>query len=719
MRGRQQKRIRWRCWIEVFIILAVLGLVFVNSLYLDGYHSTLFSYESGSLVLGSQGYVADKNTFHYTGDAESYVEISGAGTALDQMLVVFENGAQKDTQIEVYSKDEQGNMEGCSRAVWKKGASSVKINLEKENYFSYALEIPCEFTLSRVYYAVENGYHGLSRMTLVFGVFLLSIVLTTVFMRIDKVCDIVGRVDQEIQCQMWSFIRNGRNVGKQVACFLCIILVGMLASGLLVIASGHTFSSKLVALTILGCTVVAICILCYKTLVRRMELIGCLVILLTGSMYAFIEPPNVGISMDDEIHYLNAVQLSHLFDHQISMADMTVIYDYTEVALEKQNYNRDQQERYKELLNELQKSSYYTESGGTSFHHVMAAYIPSAIGLLLGRGLGLPFHIVLLVGRWMNVLLLAVLAYFSMKRLQTGKIVVVLIALIPTNIFIAGNYSYDTWLFAWSIFGLSTFFGEWQQPDKKIDSCALWLIGISMYLAVLPKQVYFPLTLIALFLPRAKFRNKRECWIYRGIVLTAAFLPFLTTYIESFVGSGIGQGDIRGGEAVDASLQMAYIQNNLLQVTGTFVRFLKEYLNPLVEGKEYLISMAYLEYAPVNSNFLLVVIVFGALVSREEDETKFPWWTKLGAILVYVVIGFVAAFSMYVTYTPVGAEEVLGCQGRYLLPALFPLLYILSRFSFQTRMKGWLKEVNIHIALMGILVAASVWTLWTRCVSLY
>ena len=71
--------------------------------------------------------------------------------------------------------------------------------------------------------------------------------------------------------------------------------------------------------------------------------------------------------------------------------------------------------------------------------NVSVAYLPSAIGLMIGRGIGLPFHMVVYLGRWMNVLFLALICYYSMKGLCTGKIVVLLIALIPTNIFIAGN----------------------------------------------------------------------------------------------------------------------------------------------------------------------------------------------------------------------------------------------------------------------------------------
>ncbi len=357
--------------------------------------------------------------------------------------------------------------------------------------------------------------------------------------------------------------------------------------------------------------------------------------------------------------------------------------------------------------------------GGHFPKNVLVAYIPSAIGLILGRGLGLPFRIVLSLGRWMNSWLLAILSYAAMKRLRSGKIIGLLIALLPTNIFMAGNYSYDIWLTAWSVFGLSVFLGEWQQPEKKMDRWTPWLIGISMYLAVLPKQVYFPLTFIALFLPLSKFESRKECWKSRTIVLIAALLPFITVYLQNIAGSGMGAGDIRGGEAVNATSQMDYVRSYPVQAGKTLAIFLKSYLNPLSQGQEYIIKMAYFGYSPMNFKVVLGVVLAGALVSREDSEVKFPWWTKMGTLLVYVVIGAAAAFSMYIAFTPVGSDTVAGCQGRYLIPALFPVLYVWSRWPCKAWTKKYIGEGNIDILLITFMVMASLWGLWTGCVLLY
>lgn len=722
MKKKQTETINIRCWAEVFIVLGILSMIVVNSLYLDGYVCSENPYEYGALIAGSNGYTAENNTFHYTGDEGSYVQIYASDSA-EQLMLVFADQAEKDINVIVDYVDQAGNvMDIVSQGTWKKGDYTVKIDMKEGEFNSYLLIIPCDFTLNEAYYAQDNGYEGSSKVMWMLAALFLVVILTVVIMCVRVTASLVGRVDQIAATKFQKLWENKKEVGKKAIFYGIILLLGVLVAYLGSFSGRYSFSGKVGFLAFLMSGILAIFIVNYKKLAQQIEWVGFFVILLTGSMFAFLSPANVGVSWDDEIHFRNAVQLSHILDKQISAADAAIIGDYTGVALEKRYYNRIQQKSYNQIMDELESAKYYVDSEEMAGISAYAAYLPSAIGLLIARGLGLPFAVRVVIGRWMNTLFLAVMSFFAMKKLQSGKIIVLLIALLPTNIFIAGNYTYDTWLTAWSILGLSTFFGEWQQPNKKIDTKTIWLVGISMYLAVLPKQVYFPLTLIALFLPASKFRDTKQCWFYRGIILAAAVFPFLTVYLQNIangMGSGEVQGDIRGGESVDAAAQLEFARNYPGQVAKVMYQFLKVYLNPIAWGKEYMTNMAYFGYSPMNANFLLGVIVAGALISRKEKETRFPWWSKAGVLLVYVTIGFIAAFSMYVVFTAVASATVAGCQGRYLMPALFPVLYICSRFSFKTWVKNAVREENINIILLTILVIGSVWGLWTGCLSLY
>ncbi len=708
-----------RYWIEVLVILVILGGIFVNSMNPPGYVRSELTHESGELVAYTEGYSVENNHYDYTGDENSYVQISTVAEGADQLMLIFDAPSKKGADVILNYVDYDGNlMEEITEAYWEKGQYTVTIDTVYSDCNSYLIHIPADFILSKVYYARHEVVSPGRRTAWLVLMLVVVVILTAVIVAFQGTRKYVVAAEEKVIDGYLYMKYHWQEVGKIAGKFIGIVAATVIVAYLLAQAGLFVYSNKVSVMAICLGSIFAIFILFYKKLTTHLEVIGFFVILLMGSMFAFTEPSSVGVSWDDEVHFRNAVQLSHIFDERMSLSDEIIIGDYTYVALEKKNYPRSQQVAYNQILNEIADAHYYADKGGYSAKNTLFAYIPSAIGLILARGLGMSYCMTLAVGRWMNTLVLAILSYFAMKRLKTGKIVVLLIALIPTNIFMAGNYNYDTWLTGWSMLGLAAFFGEWQQPEKKMDRTTPWVIGISMLLAVLPKQVYFPLTFIALFLPQSKFNNKKECWIYRMIVLAAALLPFVAVYVGNIM-MGIGMGDPRAGAAVDATSQMDFVKSSPGEAVMIILNFLKSYLNPLSQGTEYITKMAYFGYTPMNMKFLLGVMIVGACVSREEGETKFPWWTKLGCIVVYAGIGAIAAVSMYIAFTGVGAESVAGCQGRYLIPALFPVLYVCSRFSFKTRIKDLLKENNINLILMLIMMTASVWGLWTGCIAWY
>lgn len=718
----KSKNVWVRCFIEVFLVLGFLSMILVNSLYTDGYLCSKNSQKYNNLIIESKGYEAKKNAFTYTGDEKSYVQISASGYT-EQMLLVFAKKSKTDTEVTVSCVDAYGNVSGrISKGIWKRGEYTAKIDVAKGEYSSYLLNIPANFKLSEVYYARDNDYSGPSKTMLMFIAIAAVLLLTVIIMCIRMTAEAVAKIDRAVILFLKNIYDCRKKIGEKALSHVIILLLFLALSYLGSYSGYYRFSGKTAVLSLFAGAIVSLFIVHYRSMAKRIECIGFFTVLLTGSMIAVLSPANVGVSWDDQIHYYRAVKLSHVFDKQISAADTAIIDECVEVGNEKKYFDKTGQRRSNMVMEDLERAGYYENAGEREGIVSSAAYLPQAAGLVVARGLGLPFAARVMLGRWMNTLLLAVLSFFAMKKLQNGKLVVLLIVLIPTNIFIAGNYAYDTWLTAWSILGLSAFFGEWQRPEKKMKKRTMCLIAGSMFLAVLPKLVYFPIILITLFMPLSKFETKRQCYFYRMIIMASAMLPLCTAYLQNIAhGMGAGEelGDIRGGAEVNAAAQLDFIRNNPAHWAKIMFRFLSVYLNPVAEGREYITNMTYYCYSPMNEKLLLGAIVAGAFVSRDENETGFPWWTKAGVLLVYAGIGFVAAFSMYVAFTAVASETVLGCQGRYLMPALFPALYVCSRFSLKPWLKNIIKEENINIILLTLLTAGTVWGVWTGCVSLY
>ena len=85
--------------------------------------------------------------------------------------------------------------------------------------------------------------------------------------------------------------------------------------------------------------------------------------------------------------------------------------------------------------------------------------------------------------------------------------------------------------------------------------------------------------------------------------------------------------------------------------------------------------MAYLGTGSIGAiSFLAMIISIFADRNQEEREilkVKNRVWS------FFIIFGTIClvATALYVSFTPVGYHTVNGCQYRYLIPILFPLLY--------------------------------------------
>ncbi len=701
--------------IVVIAIVFFFGIIITNSFYCSGF--SVEKMDKGiSPVVYCNGYTQEEQKYVYTGDQQSYIQIASKNENTKQLMFAFKNAPQKELKFFVYYVYDNGTIDTeYETGTWKKNKYTATVDVKPGHVNSYLFKVASDFELFDVYYASDNGRLNSLKM-IGYAWTLFFVLLAVFFLNNDKLC--------EFEKKLKGYLINNKN------CFLdnltkknmCVFFVGIVSVVLgfqvIVWAGKIVWSGKLLFVALLLALLLSSYIAFRKYAAKKIEVFGFFTVLMVGMAFAVVEPPNVGVSWDDEVHYQYANEASHAIDQQVPFANRIIYDNYQTVALEKMDYSREEQKYYRNILNDTLEAKYYKPSSSMVSWNVRIAYLPSMIGMVFAGGLGLSFCSMLIVGRMFNVLALACLIYFSMKKLKAGKIIPLMIGLIPTNIFIASNYSYDTWLTGWSILGLATFCGEWQNREQKISTKNMILIFGSMLLAVMPKLVYFPLTLICFFMPLKKFENNRQRNKYWLMIMISTVLPFVLMYILNIM-NGVGQGDTRGGEAVNATSQMDFIKAEPIKALLIILNYLKSYLNPLQEGTQYLTNQAYFGIVPVSVYLILGIIVIGAFASREEGEERFPLWTKAGALVVYATIGFIVALAMYVSFTGVGMETVAGCQGRYLIPTFFPVIFVLSRIPGKTRVKNIVKEENLNIMICTFFALINIYGLLVGCLYFY
>ncbi|MCI9082331.1 MAG: DUF2142 domain-containing protein [Lachnospiraceae bacterium] len=468
---------------------------------------------------------------------------------------------------------------------------------------------------------------------------------------------------------------------------------------------------------------------CYREIVARKVEIAVLVVLLSiGTLYATVIPASTGISWDDEWHYYYPMLLSHLLSPSITEAELYYMNNFTDTSLEeRKGYDR---ESRKELYQEVD-DAYRPEEEAlidrTWPRYRLWCYIPAAFGLWLGRLLSLPYHMTFMLGRWCNLLFYAILVFLALRKLKSGKMLAAVIALLPFNIFMAASYSYDPWITAWLLYGLCSFFGELQQPDQRMTWREWACILFAFFMGVGPKLLYIPLVLLILFLPKEKFVSQKQRRIM--ILAVALLLIFVSiNLIFSYVVSsgGIVQ-DNRGGDEVDAGGQIAYIFSHPWTYTKILLKFLAEYISV----KSACMYAAYLHYftnlqPALFAPLIVVTLIVVTFTDKEECDTRISVFPRIAALALSFAVLCLLATSMYVAFTEVGNDEILGCQYRYIAPIMFPALYALGSGKLPALyiLKGrkylsWIRREYYNGLILAVCAFVSMHAVWAYAITPY
>ncbi len=452
------------------------------------------------------------------------------------------------------------------------------------------------------------------------------------------------------------------------------------------------------------------CLFCFReTLAKKAEIFFLIFTLLIGWNFAFFAPDTSSISWDDGYHYMEANIWSYLGERRLTYAEATVLNPFPEQEYDTANldaWHEAQTEQYRIGAAGVDSFSLHPKNFWNAF---------SGIGLFIGRALRLPFHLIWELGRFTGLLAYAVIGYFAIRRLKSGKILLSVVLMIPVNIFLAASYSYGPGVTAFLALGLAYMFAEWQEPEKKLRWWNAAVMLGAMYLGCMAKAIYFPLLLFPLFLPRSKFETPRQHRAFMGLTAGVIALLLLSFVLPMLTGSVESSTDTRGGEDVSAAGQVAYILANPLKYAETLFFYLKSFLH-LDSIMNYATFFAYKGTAP-NHNLYLIALAVAAFTDKSEYDDPFAqkgWRRILFLLIIFGTAGLVAT-SMYVAFTPVGSGTVNGCQPRYILPLFYPALMM---FGFSgTHNRANRKFYNgLLFALAGYIGFASV---YLQFISLY
>jgi len=442
-----------------------------------------------------------------------------------------------------------------------------------------------------------------------------------------------------------------------------------------------------------------------KKVGKNPEYLFLTVALICGSLISISETRSF-VSWDEKIHYQKVNKNSF---RSIIRKDIKDIYSSPSTPSSYSIKEQNQIDKYFDNKYSKEKKIVKDNSLNISVNsYTKVGYIPSVVALISGRILHLPAHIIFILGRWINILVFSLVVFFAIRKLKSGKMILSVIALFPTSIYIASHYNYDSWVTAFTMLGLAYLFSELQQSEKKITLKEMIIMIGALVAGCGPKAVYFPLLLLLFLLKSSKFESLKQ---YKNFIIASIFsiLFVISSFILPMFISGPGNGDERGGSAVNSTKQIEFIFSEPFTYAKILVHFTKDFMS-LDNTNGFITNFANLGQV---RGWLLLLVLLGVVVftdKNEYDKITTSLKIRLWVIIVYLItIAFVAT-ALYVSFTAVRSIGIAGVQLRYLIPLIFPLTFVLGSSRIENKTN---KNVynSIIFAIATFVLLQGIWDL--------
>lgn len=451
--------------------------------------------------------------------------------------------------------------------------------------------------------------------------------------------------------------------------------------------------------------------LCRGYLGNHLEAGFLAVCLSVGALTICALPPNK-VGFDEETHLYRAMGIAS-FPHGMNINQTVFSLMVPNLDAWPDNQPGSFQEQAN-LLNYLNEYGDY-KTGEIHLEPVIPkgtipAYLGQALILKVCKGFGVPWGIMLMLGRFGNLFVYAALMYFAIRKTPVGKVIMTVIGLMPTSIFLACTYSYDPWVTGWIYLGTACLLWEVLTPEKKITWGSYFGILACFLLGCSAKAVYAPMVLIALLLPSKKFTDKRQKLIMRaGILLLLAGL--LSSFVLPVLIAPKDTGDIRGGATSEAG-QMSYILGHFFGYLKILFVNIIQSMPKMLFGRDVFSVQGHLADSP----FTWLAMGLAGYVVVTDTKITSPEALKGGQKLwIFLMLGGSALLvwtSMYIAYTVPGQLTIAGVQGRYYLPILYLFYLLFNSRLIIARFKNMWYHTGVLIASSGLLLA----TLWVTVI---
>jgi len=430
--------------------------------------------------------------------------------------------------------------------------------------------------------------------------------------------------------------------------------------------------------------------------------------MIIGTMYVATHPM-LFFGFDNEVHYAWAVEESFLFNVSVTQSDYTVsrtfqMWSFSELPTGE----------YNAVIDSFRKGAgslaWWAEEGDVRSWISRISHVPMGLAIYFGRSLVLSPVFIVKLTMFVNHLVYTLVVYFAIRRLNSGKYLMAVIAMIPATFLVTASLGYGGWVKSFIMLGFAYCVYEIQTPEKKISLSAIIIMLAAFLIGLVPKGVYFPVMLILYFVRRNKFETAKGYKLYLGVV-TATILLAVASFAAPFLMEGDGVvGDIRGDDGVNPMGQVMFILQNPGAYAMILLRFMRNYFNIFAGGLQsgfigWYISLGHISFP----NATWLVILLTAVTDRcvRDKYTSTILQRGLGLFITFATVAIFST-AMYVGFTAVGSPNIAGVQSRYLIPLMFMFFYLVFGHKFENRINKSAYSIAIF-GFMSFVLLSGAW----------
>lgn len=430
--------------------------------------------------------------------------------------------------------------------------------------------------------------------------------------------------------------------------------------------------------------------------------------LISGGCMILLQPSATFYSWDDQIHFTRVFELrGGNLEWNIGEVNMISADSVGRGSINSID-DQIQQTGYLNKSGEMEFSTY----GSRFITYDKVAYIPSFIGFYLGKLLNLPFTICFKLGKLFNLVAYLLIMSYAIKISSVAKNLLTVIGLIPINIFLASQYSYDPVVMSGITLGTVILINWFVDKEYKINFKNFLIFLLAMVIGSFSKAVYIPMILLFLLIPEKKFSSKKQCWQLKIGVLFICLL-IMVTFVLPAVNNTMS-GDSRGGDT-SVSRQLHYI----LKYPLGYLMVLKDTLGTQLLNYFFGTNIVNYSYIGIGANNLyfvyLILIIF--VIFTDSDKKQLNLFQRIAFLVMLLGIMILIWTALYLSFTPVGLNTINGVQPRYYLPLLFPLAMCFSSSFIKNNIKeNTYNFITLFIPAIVLLASIYELILCTYCI---